>query len=285
MKTGMIGLGAMGENMAHRIGQGGYLVGVYNRTVGKAQTLADKLNVKAYQSPEAMAAEVDLILICVSADRDVLEIVNAICLSVKSGTIVIDISTVSSETAQIAASLLEQKQARFLDAPVSGGVEGAKKGKLAMMVGGDAEVLATATPVLACMAASITHMGGIGAGQATKAVNQIMAAGINQAVREALAFAQAQQLPMEKIIEVISAGAAGNWFLQHRGLTMTQGNFKPGFKVALHRKDLAICKKMAEALEINLPLTLTTLKDYEALMEQGYGNEDISSLFRLKSKT
>ncbi len=285
MKTGMIGLGAMGENMAHRIAQGGYLVGVYNRTAGKAQTLADKLNVKAYQSPEAMAAEVDLILICVSADRDVLEIVNAICRSVKAGMIVIDMSTVSSETAKIAATLLEQKQARFLDAPVSGGVEGAKNGKLAMMVGGDAEVLTTATPVLACMAASITHMGGIGAGQATKAVNQIMAAGINQAVTEALAFAQAQQLPMEKIIEVISAGAAGNWFLQHRGLTMTQGNFKPGFKVALHHKDLAICKKMAEALEINLPLTLATLKDYEALMKQGYGNEDISSLFRFKGKT
>ncbi len=141
---------------------------------------------------------------------------------------------------------LAEKQVAFLDAPVSGGVEGAKNGTLAMMVGGDADALEKARPVLEAMTGRIMHMGATGSGQATKAVNQIMCAGINQAVTEALAFAQAQGLAMDKVIDVISGGASGNWFLQHRGSTMTQGTFAPGFKLALHHKDLKICQSMAK---------------------------------------
>jgi 3-hydroxyisobutyrate dehydrogenase len=136
--------------------------------------------------------------------------------------------------------------------------------------------------MLEAMATRIIHIGPNGTGQGAKAVNQIMAAGINQAVTEALAFAKAQNLPMEKVIEVISGGAAGNWFLEHRGNTMTQGKFKPGFKLCLHHKDLKLCQAMALQNGARLPLVDKTIEHYEQLMKDGFGNEDISALYRLK---
>lgn len=284
MKTGIIGLGAMGIGMARNIAKAGFLTAVYNRTTSKAQALAEELEVSVYYTPEALASQVDLVLVCVSADQDVLEIIVAIAKTIKPNSIVVDLSTVSSDTAKTAAAILAEKQVSFLDAPVSGGVEGAKYGNLAMMVGGDIQVLEKVRPVLAAMATRIAHIGATGSGQATKAVNQIMCAGINQAVTEALAFAQAQQLPMAKVIGVVSAGAAGNWFLEHRGQTMTNGTFNPGFKVALHRKDLKICQDMADQANIAIPVSKMTLADYDKLKDAGYGDEDISALFRLKSK-
>jgi 3-hydroxyisobutyrate dehydrogenase len=283
MKAGMIGLGAMGIGMAKNIAKAGYLTGVYNRTAAKAQTLAEDLGVIAYTRPEELAANADIVLICVSADQDVLDMVEAIAKTVKPGTVVVDMSTVSGDTAKQAAAMLAEKQAAFLDAPVSGGVEGAKNGTLAMMVGGSSAVLEQARPVLEAMTGRIMHMGPTGSGQAAKAVNQIMAAGINQAVTEALAFAQAQNLPMDKVIEVISGGAAGNWFLQHRGPTMTRGVFAPGFKLALHHKDLLICQSMAKKTGASTTLIDMTIADYELLMEGNYGDEDISALYRLKA--
>ena len=282
MKAGMIGLGAMGIGMARQVAKAGFLTGVYNRTASKAQSLAEELELTVYDQPELLAANVDVVLICVSADSDVLAMVTAVSKTIRPGAVVIDMSTVSSDTALKAATMLAEKQAHFLDAPVSGGVEGAQKGTLAMMVGGDAAVLEKVRPVLETMAVHIQHMGNTGAGQATKAVNQIMCAGINQAVTEALAFAQTQGLPMDKVIDVISGGASGNWFLQHRGLTMSQGTFVPGFKLALHHKDLKICQAMAAASGFPVPLTDTTVTDYEQLMARGFGDEDISALYRLK---
>ncbi len=278
MKAGMIGLGAMGLGMARNLAKAGFLTAVYNRTAAKTA----EFNVMTFDQPEALAAEVDIVLICVSADQDVLEIVEAIAKSIKPGSIVVDMSTVSSETAKKAAARLAKKQTTFLDAPVSGGVEGAKNGTLAMMVGGDADALEQARPVLEAIAARIIHIGATGSGQATKAVNQIMGAGINQAVTEALAFAQVQGLPMDKVIDAISGGAAGNWFLEHRGLTMTDGKFEPGFKLALHHKDLKICQEMAAQTGFSTPITDMTVSDYEQLMAEGYGDKDISALYRLK---
>jgi len=280
MKAGMIGLGAMGLGMARNLAKAGYLTAVYNRTPAKTA----EFTVAVFDSPEALAAEVDIVLICVSADQDVLSVVEAIALTIKPGAIVVDMSTVSSATAKKAAAILAEKQAVFLDAPVSGGTEGAKNGTLAMMVGGDLEALEKAMPVLAVMAARIIHMGATGSGQATKAVNQIMGAGINQAVTEALAFAQTQGLAMDKVIDVISGGASGNWFLQHRGSTMTEGTFIPGFKVALHHKDLKICQVMAAQTAALIPLVDMTVISYEQLMAEGYGDEEISALYRLKKQ-
>jgi 3-hydroxyisobutyrate dehydrogenase len=201
---------------------------------------------------------------------------------VRPGMVVVDTSTVSRDTACEAAARLQKVKAEFLDAPVSGGMEGARKGTLAMMVGGDAEVLNQVRPVLDSIAGRIEHMGPVGAGQATKAVNQIMAAGINQAVSEALAFAGALELPLDKVIEVVGSGAAGNWFLMHRGPTMTHGNYEPGFRVALHHKDLAICKQMAEHFDVSLPVVEMTLIHYRRLMDAGLGDLDISALHREK---
>ncbi len=282
MKVGFIGLGAMGLSMARNVAKVGLLAGVYNRTTVKAQTLAAELGVTNYQDITTLAADMDVVLLCVSADADVLAVVNAIAATIRPGAVVVDMSTVSSGTARQAAAILAEKQAYFLDAPVSGGVEGAKNGTLAMMIGGDIDALEHVRPVLAAMATRIVHIGATGSGQATKAANQIMCAGINQAVTEALAFAQAQGLPMEKVIDVISGGAAGNWFLDHRGKTMTSGSFAPGFKLALHHKDLKICQTMATPTGVATPLTDMTVADYVQLMADGFGAEDISALYRLK---
>ena len=282
MKAGIIGLGAMGIGMAKNIAAAGYLTGVYNRTSVKADALAKELNVLAYGQLKELATDVDIVSICVSADADVLEVVKSLAATIKPGSVVVDMSTVSSKTAKLASALLAEKHVDFLDAPVSGGVEGANKGTLAMMIGGSAEALEKARPVLESMTRCIIHLGATGSGQATKAVNQIMCAGINQAVTEALAFAQAQNLPMEKVIEVISGGASGNWFLQHRGLTMTRGIFAPGFKLALHHKDLKICQDMAKQTNSSTTLVDMTITDYERLMAEGFGDEDISALYKLK---
>jgi len=282
MKAGMIGLGAMGAAMAANVAKAGLLGAVWNRTADKAELLAERLGVTRAASVRELAGTVDVLLLCVSADEDVLEVVAQIAQGIRPGGMVVDMSTVSSDTAIEAAAILAARQAAFLDAPVSGGVEGARNGTLAMMVGGDVEVLEKVRPVLETMSQRIVHIGPVGSGQGVKAVNQVLAAGINQAVTEALAFAQAQNLPMDKVIEVLSAGAAGNWFLEHRGPTMTRGSFQPGFKLALHHKDLRICKAMAEKNGAATTLLDMTLADYRDLVAQGFGDEDISALFRKK---
>jgi 3-hydroxyisobutyrate dehydrogenase len=285
MKAGFIGLGAMGANMARNIAKAGLLGAVWNRTSSVADKLAKELDVTSVGSPAYLALLVDVVVICVSADKDLLEVVEALLPGLNPGTVVIDHSTVSVETAHKAAERVKTQGALFLDAPVSGGVEGAKNGSLAIMVGGKPEALETARPVLEAEGSRIVHMGGVGAGQATKAVNQIMCAGINLAVTEALAFGAAQGLDLAKVIEVVGGGAAGNWFLDKRGPTMIRGTFAPGFKVALHHKDLKICLDMADKLRVGLPLTAMTLGDYSQLIAQGFGDEDISSLYRLKKPT
>lgn len=283
MQVGFIGLGAMGIGMATNLAKAKLLAGVYNRTASKAQALATELNVTAYADIATMAADMDVLLSCVSADSDVLEVIKLIATTAKTGVIVIDMSTVSSETAKQAASLLQAKGIAFLDAPVSGGVEGAINGSLSIMVGGDADIVETVRPVLAAMSSRIIHIGEVGSGQATKAVNQVMCAGINQAVTEALAFAAAQNLPMEKVLAAVAGGAAGNWFLDKRGSTMTNGTFAPGFKLALHHKDLHICQTMAAQAGVSIPLSDMTVLAYQQLMADGFGDEDISALYRLKN--
>lgn len=281
MKTGVIGLGAMGAPMARNLHAAGYLAAVWNRSPEKAMLLHDDTGAPVAASPADLAARCELVILSVSADADVLAVIDALVPGLREGAVVLDTSTVSGATAREAAERLAPGAA-FLDAPVSGGIEGARRGTLAMMVGGDAQVLDRIRPVLDVIAGRIEHMGPTGAGQATKAVNQVMAAGINQAVTEALAFAEAQGLPLEKVIEVLGSGAAGNWFLSHRGPTMTQGKFDPGFRVALHHKDLAICKAMAAELGVSMPVVEMTLIHYRRLMQAGFGDEDISALFREK---
>ena len=283
MQTGVIGLGAMGAYMALNIHKAGALHRVWNRSRGKADALARETGVEVSESPEQLAEECGLIITCVSRDEDVLSVIERISTSIKPGTIVVDTSTISAESARQAAEFLQKHDAHLLDCPVSGGVEGAKNGTLAMMVGGDESVLDRARPTLEAIAANIAYIGPAGSGQACKAVNQLMAAGINQAVTEALAFGEAMGLDMDKVVDIVATGAAGNWFLDHRGKTMLADNYTPGFKLALHHKDLSICKTMLENVcDTNLPMIEMTLIHYQRLMEQGFGDEDISALFRLK---
>lgn len=282
MKTGFIGLGAMGAHMARRLNDAGYLSAVFNRTTSVARTFAETNGCAAATSIRELAAMSECVVLCVSADRDVLEIVAELATHLPASGLVIDCSTVSAETARTADALLRERNIGFLDCPVSGGTEGARNGTLAIMAGGTEQDFERAQPVLACFGHSVTHMGPAGAGQATKAINQVMVAGINQTVTEALAFAEAEGLPLDKVIETVGAGAAANWFLDHRGKTMVRGKYPLGFKVSLHKKDLEICRAMAAKHAAGLPLVEMTLLHYRRLLEQGHGDDDISSLFTLK---
>jgi 3-hydroxyisobutyrate dehydrogenase len=282
MKAGFIGLGAMGAHMARNVAKAGMLEAVWTRTTPVAENLAAELSVDCASSPAYLALQANVVLICVSDDAALLAVVDALLPGLSPDVTVVDHSTVSSETARKAADKIRSLGADFLDAPVSGGVEGAQNGSLSMMVGGKAKSLVKVRPILESMARRVVHLGDVGAGQAAKAVNQVMCAGINQAVTEALAFGAAQGLNMDKAIQAIADGAAGNWFLDKRGRTMTHGSFAPGFKLALHHKDLKICLETANKLGVVLPLAETTLSDYADLIRQGYGEEDISALYRLK---
>jgi len=284
-KVGVIGLGAMGTGIAQNLHNNNALHFVYNRTTSVAQQFNTQTQVAYCQSLEELSTQCNVIITSVSADNDILEVVEALLPQLQAGSIIIDTSTIGIDSVAKCTTLLSSKSCHFFDAPVSGGSEGAKNGQLVMMVGGDEIILNSVRPILSSFTKSVNYMGEAGNGQKTKAVNQIMAAGINQAVSEALAFAKATGLNDEKLVDVISGGAAGNWFLEHRGKTMLQGNYKPGFKVKLHHKDLLLCNKMIEDLgENRLPIIEMTLIHYQRLIDQGYGEEDISALFRSKQQ-
>lgn len=283
MKSAFIGLGGMGHGMAANLHKAGLLTAVYNRTHDKAAAFADEFGVTAVESPAESVDKAEAIVICVSADHDLLEVIDAIADTLTDKHVVIDCSTVASDTAREAAKRVGKNGAAFVDAPVSGGTEGAKNGTLSIMCGADDAVFEKVKPVLDAMGANITHMGEVGTGQATKAVNQILCAGINQAVCEGLRFGAALNLPLDKVVDVVGSGAAGNWFVNHRGKTMVKDIFEPGFKLKHHHKDLGICLHMAELNGGNLPLSKKTRDEYAKLMEDGHGEEDISALYRIRA--
>ena len=280
--VGFIGLGAMGRGMARNLHRAGLLLSIWNRTPARAAELAGELGVTAAANAAELAERCDVVVLCVSADADVLEMVDAIAESLRPGSIVIDCSTVSADTAREASRRLSARGVEFLDAPVSGGVEGARDGTLAIMVGGPAAALDPARPVLEAMGRTVTHFGPSGAGQAAKATNQIMCAGIIQAVAEAMAFAKAEGLPLEALIETLGKGAGSSWYFVHRAPNMVRNEYPPGFRVRLHEKDLRICHDMAARHGVLLPVVEMTLLHYRKLIDQGHGDEDISTIFRLK---
>ena len=282
MKTTVIGLGAMGAGMAGNLFRAGHLSHAWNRSPERAQAAAAQHGFALADSLEAASAQADLVITSVSADADLMQVVERLCRVMTAGSVVLDTSTVSIGTARKVSERLEAHGIHFLDAPVSGGKEGAEKATMVMMVGGDMAVLERVMPVLESISRKVVHLGAVGSGQATKAVNQIMCAGVNQAVTEALAFGQHQGLNMDKVVDVVRSGAAGNWFVEHRGRTMCNGTFDPGFRVALHHKDLKICQAMLAADEVRLPMVELTLEQYERLMADGHGDEDISALYRVK---
>jgi 3-hydroxyisobutyrate dehydrogenase len=267
--------------MAGHLHAAGLLAVVANRTVEKARVLAAGWGV-AVAGDVAPFAGCDVVMLCVPADADVRDNVRALAAVLAPGAIVVDHSTVAMQTAREAHALLAARGIGFLDAPVSGGVEGARNGKLSVMVGGDADVLARARQALEAYALRITHMGGPGAGQATKAVNQVLVAGIAQAVCEGLALGEKLGLSADRLVPTLAAGAAGNWFLDKRGATMLADDFTPGFKSALLLKDLRIVAGMARDAGIRATVIEQSLADYAELVAQGHGAEDTSALIRLK---
>jgi len=218
----------------------------------------------------------------VSADKDLIDVVGQLLPEVSAATVVIDTSTVSPATARQLSDRLLEAGAGFVDAPVSGGVEGAQNGTLSVMAGGDSANISRIMPVLEAISASITHMGPVGSGQATKAVNQVMIAGIAEAVCEALALAEKLNLPSERLLSVVGAGAAGSWFLGHRGESMLDNRFDVGFKLSLLLKDLLICHSLAQDLDVSMPTVEAAIKDYSKLVDIGEGDHDISALIGLK---
>ena len=281
MKHGFIGLGAMGHSMAGHLHAKGLLAVVGNRTVAKAQAFAAERGVQAAASP-ADFSDCDVVMLCVPMDADVLANVDALAGVLKPGSVIVDHSTVSVDTARAARDRLAARGIGFLDAPVSGGVEGAKNGKLSVMVGGAADELEKARTALEAYAARITHMGASGAGQATKAVNQVLVAGINQAVCEGLALGEKLGLDPDKLLPTLMSGAAANWFLDKRGATMLRGEFAPGFKCAHLLKDLRIVREMARAAGVNATVIEQSLSDYSELVARGLGDADTSALITLK---
>jgi 3-hydroxyisobutyrate dehydrogenase len=284
MRVGFIGLGAMGSHMARNLHRAGMLAGVWNRTPEKARSLAAELNSSAPDTPAELAASADAIVLCVSADQDVLDVVKALAPALKPGALVMDCSTVSSETARKSSEILATRQAAFLDCPVSGGVEGARDATLAIMVGGTEDAFERARPVLAALGKTVTHFGPTGSGQAAKATNQIMCAGIIEAVSEAMAFAKAQGLPLDRVVDTLGKGAGSSWYFVHRAPNILRGSYPAGFRVRLHAKDLGICRDMAARFGVTLPVVERMLDEYAELVTRGYGDEDISATYRLKSE-
>ncbi len=211
-----------------------------------------------------------------------LAVVDALLPGLRAGAIVIDCSTVGADTAREAAQRVAARGASFLDAPVSGGVEGARDGTLAIMVGGPEPAFDRAQPVFKALGRAVMRFGDNGAGQAAKATNQIMCAGIIQAVAEAMAFARAEGLPLMPLIETLGKGAGSSWYFVHRAPNMVRNAYPAGFRVRLHEKDLEICRDMAARHGVALPVIEATLADYRELIAQGHGDEDISTIFRLK---
>ncbi len=281
-RVGFAGLGAMGAPMAKNLHKAGLLTAVWNRSAEKARALGAELNLAAPPTLEAFGRLVDVAVVCVSADADVRTVIEGLAPGLARGALVIDCSTVSADTASWAAQFLGERGVRFLDPPVSGGVEGAKNRALAIMCGGERADFDAAHPVLAAMGKTIEHFGPSGSGQATKATNQIMCAGIIRACAEAMAFAGAHQLPLDRVVATLGAGAGSSWYFVHRAPNMIREAYPAGFRVKLHAKDLGICRDMAARFGVTLPVVESMLAEYAELIARGYGDEDISATHRLK---
>ncbi len=283
MKATWIGLGAMGAPMAGHLAESGDLATAFNRTPARAeQFVAEHPSIRIADSPAQASADADIIFICVSADDDLRAIVDQLEPSLAAGQIVVDHSTVSPATARDLADALEDLGVTFIDAPVTGGVEGANAGRLAVMAGGDERGLEKVRPVMARYARVIHHLGPSGSGQSAKAVNQLMVAGIAEAVCESLALMEKLALPQEPMLELLAGGAAGNWFLDKRGATMLADSFEVGFDPKLLLKDLRICQALCAETGFESTVVEQALTDYNRLLESGAVGGDISSLIRLK---
>jgi 3-hydroxyisobutyrate dehydrogenase len=283
MKVAFIGMGTMGAAMARNLLKAGHEVTVHNRTREREEPVVTA-GARRAGSPKEAAGDAEIVITCVSDTPDVEAVVlgeNGIIQGARAGALVVDMSTISPSVTRRIGAELAKKGIRFLDAPVSGGSEGAQKATLTIMVGGDAADVAKAMPVLSAMGKSITHVGPTGAGQFTKAINQVIIAGVYLAVAEGMALGLKAGLDMEKVVQALSGGAAGSWVLNFRSANMIKNEYPLGFRVRLHRKDVAIATEAARELGVFLPSTALVEQIENGLISQGYGDEDVSAIARL----
>ncbi len=283
-KLAFLGLGVMGYPMAGHLARAGHSVTVYNRTPAKAAKWVEQHGGGSAPTPAAAAAGADIVLMCVGNDDDVRAVASGkdgALGAMAPGTLFVDHTTASAHVAREVYAAAKANGVGFLDAPVSGGQAGAENGKLTIMVGGDADAFARAEPVLALYARAVTLMGAPGSGQLTKMVNQICIAGMVQALAEGINFAQRAGLDAERVLDVISKGAAQSWQMENRGKTMIADKFDFGFAVDWMRKDLAICLAESRSNGAALPVTALVDQFYARVQAQGGARWDTSSLLRV----
>ncbi len=282
-KVAFLGLGVMGYPMAGHLAAAGHAVTVYNRTGAVAERWTAEHGGTRATTPAAAVADADAVFACVGADNDLREVTlgaDGALAAMRPGSVFVDHTTVSAEIARELAVAGDALGLLVADAPVSGGQAGAQNGQLTIMVGGRAAAFASAEPIMAAYAKRIGHMGPAGSGQLTKMVNQIAIAGIVEGLAEALNFALAAGLDADKVIDVISKGAAQSWQMENRSATMIRGEFDFGFAVDWMRKDLGLVLDEAKRLGISLPATALVDQFYGDVQAMGGRRQDTSSLIR-----
>ncbi|MCT0212683.1 MULTISPECIES: NAD(P)-dependent oxidoreductase [unclassified Synechococcus] len=279
-----IGLGALGAPIAMNLLAAGFPLTVHNRSRQREQPLV-AAGATAVASPAEAGAAAEWLCLCVSDGPDVEAVLfgagtASASAGLRPGSVVIDFSTIDPGISRSLARRLEHQGVAYLDAPVTGGTEGARAGTLSVLVGGGATDLERVRPLLEVVGGCITHLGPVGAGQQAKAVNQVLVAGSYAAVAEAMALGQRLGLPMAAVRRALASGAAGSWALEHRAEAMLAGSFPLGFKLALHRKDLAIALAAAAAEGLALPITAQVAAIEDSLIAAGHGGEDVAALAR-----
>ena len=281
-RIGFIGLGIMGRGMAANILKAGFSLAVWNRTQERAEELADA-GASVAATPAALAAASDIIITCVSDTPDVEAVIlgeDGVIHGAQPGSLVIDMSTISPAATRRIASALAEKNVAMLDAPISGGSEGAARGTLSIMVGGAAEDVQRARPVLQTMGKRITHVGPSGAGQTVKLVNQVIVVGNCLAMAEGLMLAQAGGVDLEKCLEAVSGGAAGSWMLSNRGPQILERDWRPGFTIALQQKDLRLVLEAADSVGAPVPGTALVFQLYRTLEARGLSGDGNHALIK-----
>jgi 3-hydroxyisobutyrate dehydrogenase len=281
-RVGFCGMGTMGAAMAANLCRAGFDVGVWNRTPGRAG-LPISLGATEAPDPGSLARGRGVVVICVSDTPDVEAVLfgpDGIAAGAAPGTLVIDCSTISPAGTRGFADRLAGSGIALVDAPVSGGSEGAEKGTLTIMVGGSEADVVRARPVLEAMGSSITHMGPVGAGQATKAVNQVILAGTYLGVAEGIVLALKAGLDPDKVVSALSGGAARSWVLENRSARMIANEYPLGFRIGLHLKDLAIALGLGREVGAALPVAALASQIEAGLVARGHGDEDNAALAR-----
>ena len=282
-----IGLGVMGYPMAGHLQNKGYNVTVYNRTTAKAEKWVEEYKGSMAKTPGEASQNSEIVFMCVGRDEDIIEVMegeDGILSKVTEGSIIVDHTTASAEIARNYYQKLKDKKLSFLDAPVSGGQAGAENGVLSIMIGGDEKDYNTVKPVLTSYGKAVELIGPSGSGQIAKMINQICIAGLVQGLSEAMAFVKKSNVDMEKVLSVISKGAAQSWQMENRYRTMLDGKFDYGFAVDWMRKDLSICFNEASKNGAMLPVTKIVDKYYEEVQKNGGNRFDTSSLMTLLDK-